>query len=128
LKEPVWLSRRVLEAMHTDLILEHGGSAGIRDADLLESALAGPRHKWAYGEGADIPSLAAAYGFGLARNHAFVDGNKRIALMSIYTFLVINRFELNASEQQAVDIMIGVASGSIAEDALAAWIRSNLLP
>lgn len=114
--------------MHVDLIQEHGGSAGIRDANQLASALARPKHKWAYDETVDLTALAAASGFGLARNHGFIDGNKRISLMSIYIFLLINGLELAASEPQAVDIMNGVASGSIGEEALTAWIRSNLVP
>jgi death-on-curing protein len=112
--------------MHVDLIREHGGSPGIREAGLIESALARPRQKWEYAT-VDIAMLAAAYGFGLARSHGFIDGNKRIALMSIYTFLLVNGWELDATEPQAVDIMVGVANGSIGEEALAAWIRSNLV-
>lgn len=120
------MTRAFLEAIHFDLIREHGGTAGIRDETLLESALARPCQKFSYGRRVDLPGLAAAYGYGLSRNHPFVDGNKRVSLMAIYAFLFINGLELTATESQAVDIMTGVASGSVDEAALAHWIRSNV--
>jgi death-on-curing protein len=91
--EPIWLSRILLDQMHAELIREHGGSPGIRDANLVESALARPQNKWAYGE-EDIVKLAAAYGYGLARNHGYVDGNKRIGFMAMFVFLYQNGFFL----------------------------------
>ena len=126
--EPIWLDRTLLEVVHTDQILEHGGSLGIRDEGLLESALASPIHKWSYDSRIDPAALAAAYGFGIAKNHPFIDGNKRAALMAIYTFLAINDFELEASEPEAVSVILAVAEGSATEDELGKWIRSCLIP
>lgn len=123
--EPVWLNRLILEALHDQLILEYGGSPGTRDAGLIESALARPRNRWLYEEDVDLPRLAAAYGFGLARNHGFVDGNKRIAATSIGVFLGLNGFELEAPEPELVAAIMAVAKGEWAEDDLAAWIRDR---
>ncbi len=122
--EPKWLSHDVLSAMHLELIREHGGSHGVRDHGLLDSALARPRHKWSYGE-ADVSALAAAYGFWLAKNHGYVDGNKRVAYMAMFVFLHLNGLDLVASEPDAVVTMTDVASGELSEDELAAWIRAN---
>ncbi|MGH7460856.1 MAG: type II toxin-antitoxin system death-on-curing family toxin [Longimicrobiales bacterium] len=124
-KEPVWLDLAMLEAMHADLIRGHGGALGVRDKGLLESDLSRPRQRWSYDPSADLASLAAAYGFGLSRNHGFVDGNKRIALMSIYVFLVLNGRELKSTEASAYDTMIGLADGSVSEEQLADWIREH---
>ncbi len=126
--EPIWLDRPILEALHVDQVTEHGGSLGIRDAGLLESALARPRQKWHYEPGSDLASLAAAYAFGIAKNHPFVDGNKRAALVAAYTFLALNDFELEAPEPEAVTMVLGTADGSLSEEDLASWIRSHLLP
>jgi death on curing protein len=126
--EPVWLDRILLEVVHTDQILEHGGSLGIRDEGLLESALARPIHEWSHDSDTDLAALAAACGFGIAKNHPFIDGNKRAALMAIYTFLAINDVELEAPEPEAVSIVLSVADGSAGEDELATWIRSRLIP
>ena len=100
--EPTWLDRSIVQALHADQILEHGGSLGIRDEGLLESALARPQQKWHYEPATDLASLAAAYAFGIAKNHPFVDGNKRAALVAAYTFLAINDLELEAPEPEAV--------------------------
>jgi death-on-curing protein len=126
--EPTWLNRAVVEALHADQIGEHGGSLGIRDEGLLESALARPKQKWHYEPDTDLPSLAAAYAFGIAKNHPFVDGNKRAALVAAYTFLAINDFELEAPEPETVGVILGTADGSISENDLASWIRSHLIP
>ena len=126
--EPIWLDRPILEALHVDQITEHGGSLGIRDAGLLESAPARPRQKWHYEPGSDLASLAAAYAFGIAKNHPFVDGKKRAALVAAYTFLALNDFELEATEPEAVTMVLGTADGSLSEEDLASWIRSHLLP
>lgn len=126
--EPTWLDRAILEALHADQIGEHGGSLGIRDEGLLESAIARPQQKWHYGPQADLAALAAAYAFGIAKNHPFVDGNKRAALVAAYTFLAINEFELEAPEPEAVAMILGIADGSASEDDLASWIRSHLIP
>lgn len=126
--EPTWLTRPILEALHTDQIAEHGGGAGIRDEGLLESALARPQQRWHYESETDLAALAAAYAFGIAKNHPFVDGNKRAALVGAYTFLALNDFELEAPETETVSIVLGTAEGSISEEELAAWIRSHLIP
>ena len=115
MRQPAWLTRTVLEAVHIDLIREHGGALGIRDEAMLESALARPQQKWSYDEAADLADLAAAYGYGLARNHGFVDGNKRVALMATYIFLALNGRELNTREPETVTIMTEVAAGSVSE-------------
>lgn len=126
--EPLWLDRVLLEVIHTDQIAEHGGSLGIRDEGLLESALARPRNKLAYEPASDLSALAAAYGYGIAKNHPFVDGNKRTALMATYTFLAINEVELEAPEAEAVTAILGIADSSSPEEDLAQWIRQRLRP
>ena len=102
------------------------GALGIRDEALLESALARPQQKWSYDQAADLADLAAAYGYGFARNHGFVDGNKRVALMAMYIFLALNGRELNASEPETVNVMIDVAAGSMSEAELGAWVSGHL--
>lgn len=126
--EPTWLDRLILEALHADQILEHGGSLGIRDEGLLESALARPQQKWNYEPDSDLATLAAAYAFGVAKNHPFIDGNKRAALVGAYTFLAINGFELEVPETEAVSMILGTANGTLPEQELAAWIRLHLIP
>ena len=126
--EPTWLDRPIIESFHADQILEHGGSLGIRDEGLLESALARPQQKWHYEPGTDLATLAAAYAFGIAKNHPFIDGNKRAALVAAYAFLAINDFELEAPEPEAVSVILGTADGSLSEEDLALWIRSHLTP
>jgi death-on-curing protein len=126
--EPTWLNRAILVALHADQVSEHGGSLGIRDEGLLESALARPKHTWHYEPETDLASLAAAYTFGIAKNHPFVDGNKRAALVAAYTFLAINGFEFEAPEPETVTVILGTADGSISEAELAAWVRSHLIP
>ena len=128
MEEPTWLERAIVEALHTDQILEHGGNLGTRHEGLLESALARPKQKWHDSTGTDLAKLAAAYAHGLARNHPFIDGNKRTALVALYTFLAINGFELDAPEPDAVTVMIGTADGSLSEDDLALWIDAHLSP
>mgnify|MGYP003395020679 CR=1 FL=1 len=113
---------------HTDQILEHGGALGLRDEGLLEAALARPKHRWSYDKKVDLATLAAAYGFGIAKNHPFLDGNKRTALIAVYTFLAINRWELEAAEPEAANMILSVANGSATEDDVAAWIRRCLIP
>ncbi|MBM3242818.1 type II toxin-antitoxin system death-on-curing family toxin [Candidatus Poribacteria bacterium] len=125
--EPAWLSRILLDYMHAELIRNYGGSPGIRDANLIESALARPRNKWSYGE-KDIAELAAAYGYGLARNHGYVDGNKRIAFMAMFVFLYQNGFFLDAPNSEVVSVMLEVTEGNLSEDALSEWIQSRIHP
>ena len=126
--EPTWLDRPIVEALHADQLQEHGGSLGIRDEGLLESALSRPQQKWHYEPGTDLATLAAAYAFGIAKNHPFIDGNKRAALVAAYTFLAINELELEAPEPEAVTAILGTADGSLSEEDLASWIRSHLTP
>jgi death-on-curing protein len=124
-KEPRWVERIVIDAVHVDLVREHGGMPGTRDPDALESALARPRQRLAYGKGADLAALAAAYGFGLARNHPYHDGNKRIAFVVMAVFLGLNGVRIAASEEEVVAVMVELAEGALAEDALAEWIRGH---
>lgn len=126
--EPTWLDRPIVEALHADQVQEHGGSLGVRDEGLLESALSRPQQKWHYEPGTDLATLAAAYAFGIAKNHPFIDGNKRAALVAAYTFLAINELELEAPEPEAVTAILGTADGSLSEEDLASWIRSHLTP
>jgi death on curing protein len=126
-QEPLWLDRSIVEALHAAQVREHGGQLGLRDDGRLESALSRPLHVWSYDD-ADIVTLAAEYGFGLAKNHAFLDGNKRIAFVATNVFLLLNGFEIEAPETEAVDIMVGVADGSVDRAEFAIWIRSRLIP
>lgn len=121
--EPRWVSRLVVDAIHADMLLTHGGLPGLRDVDLLESALARPRQRFSYDATTDLAALAAAYGFGLSRNHPYRDGNKRVAFVTTAVFLGLNGLELTATEDEAVTTMVALASGTIDEDALASWIR-----
>lgn len=123
--EPIWLDKRIALAMHETLIREYGGSGGVRDEGLLESALARPQNQAAYGD-PSLAELAAAYAFGIARNHAFVDGNKRTALMAAYTFLRMNGLRLSATEVEAASMIGDLAAGEIGEVELAAWITANI--
>jgi len=122
--EPIWLSVDLVLAIHDEQLREFGGPPGLRDRGLLESALARPLNKYAYGND-DLAALAAAYGFGLARNHAFVDGNKRIALLSMITFLGLNEIEFVVPEAEAVVVTLEVAAGEIDEIGLTRWIRDH---
>jgi len=122
--EPDWLNRAVVDAIHHDQIREHGGLAGIRDANALESALARPRQKWHYSR-TDVPALAAAYAFGLVRNHPYRDGNKRVGFLALVTFLELNRYEFDATEAEVVAEIVGLADGNVSEQALADWIRRH---
>jgi death-on-curing protein len=123
-KEPEWLTADMAVAIHDEQLAMFGGPAGLRDMALLESALDRPRNKWAY-EQAELPELAAAYAYGIARNHAFVDGNKRTALLAIYTFLGINDVEFIVPEAEAAAIILSLAAGEVSEESLARWIRDN---
>ncbi len=128
--EPRWLSRLIVDAIHSELLLEHGGAAGITAGgdDLLESALARPKNRLAYEPGSDLATLAAAYLFGLVKNHAYVDGNKRVGFAAAATFLRLNGLRLTASESDAYDAVIGTVEGSRTESDLADWIRENTEP
>ena len=122
-----WIDQRLLMLLHDESLAEHGGAAGIRDLGLLESALARPLNLLAYGE-PDAADLAAAYGVGLAKNHAFVDGNKRAAFLSVGLFLALNGFRLIASQADATLTILAVASSEMDETGFASWIRANSEP
>lgn len=113
----------MVESIHLEQILQHGGARGVRDKGLVESALARPINKWQY-EGADVVALAAAHGFGIAKNHGFEDGNKRTAFVALYTFLGLNGYDLDASEHDVVRVMTAVADGTLDEEGLAEWARA----
>jgi len=125
LSDPRWLRLEVVLAVHEQQIAEHGGAPGLRDRGMLESALARPQQKAAYGE-PDLANLAAAYAFGIARNHPFVDGNKRVAFVALELFLRINGFELVADDRACLAVMLDLAAGELEEEALAAWVRARL--
>jgi death-on-curing protein len=122
--EPVWLRLEAILAAHDEQLVEHGGGVGVRDRGLLESALARPENLYAYGE-PSLPKLAAAYAFGIARNHPFVDGNKRTALVAAEAFLGLNGFDLTADDVEAVRIFLALAAGELSEEELAARIGRN---
>lgn len=122
--EPQWVSRVIANAMHAEIVRTLGGLHGIRDKGLIESALDRPRNQFAHAPTADLADLAAAYGFGLTKDHGYVDGNKRTAFQVMFVFLDLNGFTLVApDEAEVVRIMLGVADGAISEQELAAWIR-----
>ena len=123
--EPRWISRKALLLLHEESLAEFGGARGLRDEGLLDSALARPQHTQTYKSDSTIADLAAAYGFGLAKNHAFVDGNKRAAYLGMGLFLAINGYRLKPNQVDAIETMLGVASGDINETALSAWIAKN---
>ncbi|MCX6552295.1 MAG: type II toxin-antitoxin system death-on-curing family toxin [Acidobacteria bacterium] len=125
--EPEWLTRVVLDAIQTDQVREHGGLLGLRDETGLESTLARPRHKWIYGSVADLASLAAAYAFGLTQNHPYNDGNKRVALVAMLTFLAINGQDVDADDEDVLSTMLALAAGRLTEAQLAAWLRSRMV-
>ena len=127
MNEPKWLSVDAVLTIHELQLRRFGGPAGIRDQGALESALGRAQNRWAY-EQAELPQLAAAYAFGIARNHPFVDGNKRTALLSIIAFLGLNEFALIASEAEAVIMIRGLAAGELDENAIARWIGDNVKP
>jgi death-on-curing protein len=124
--EPSWLTRVVVDAIHLDQIREHGGLLGLRDETGLESALGRPRHQWFYGGVTDLASLAAAYGFGLAQNHPYADGNKRVALVAMLTFLAINGQDIDADDEDVLSTILAMAAGRLREAELAAWLGSHM--
>ena len=124
MSEPKWLTVTMIVAIHDEQLAIHGGPPGMRDVAMLESALDRPRNKWAY-ESAELPELAAAYAFGIARNHPFVDGNKRTSLLALYTFLGINGVDFIVPEAMAAAMILALAAGEVSEDSLARWIRDS---
>jgi death-on-curing protein len=127
MREPRWVPRVVIDAVHFDQLREHGGLAGIRDENGLEAAPARPRQKWHYNSKADLATLAAAYAFGLATAHAFNDGNKRIAFLTAIIFLDLNGKDLAADEAEVVQVMTTLAAGKLSESQLASWVRDRLV-
>lgn len=123
--EPRWLTRLVVDAIHNDQLREHGGRPGVRDENVLESALARPRQQWHYAEHHDLAALAAAYAFGLVKNHPYADGNKRIGFLAMVTFLGMNGLTLEAADAEVVAEILSLADGTVSEAALAAWIRQH---
>lgn len=125
--EPRWLSRLIVDVIHAEMLQEHGGAPSVRQRgeDLIESALARPLNRLACSPELDLPTLAAAYLTGLAKNHGYVDGNKRVAFACAATFLRLNGFRLTASEPEAYDAVIGLVEGRYSEEQIAAWIRNQ---
>ena len=125
MNEPKWVPLAVVMAIHEAQLAQHGGGVGVRDHGLLESALARPQQIYAYTENPSLTRLAAAYAFGLAKNHAFVDGNKRTAWVVCATFLEVNGRRVNAMQADVVTTMLGVADSSINEETFASWLERN---
>jgi len=126
-REPVWLPRIVVDAMHADQIREHGGLPGLRDEGALESALARPRHQWHYGRTHELADLAAAYGFALSANHPYLDGNTRVALLAMLTFLDLNGCGFEADDEDVLVTILTLADGRMTEAELATWIRRRVI-
>jgi len=125
--DPIWISIELALAIHRRQLAEHGGADGVRDVNLLNSALARPRHLFSYSDPTpDIPELAAAYAFGIAKNHAFIDGNKRTAYVVCRTFLVLNGFDMTAPALDRYEKFLAVAAGSLSEAELTKWLQSNI--
>jgi death on curing protein len=125
---PRWVPRLVLEAVHLDQLREHGGMPGLRDEHALEAALARPQHKWHDDPDSDLATLAAAYSYGLSKAHPFNNGNTRAALLAALTFLGLNGKDLDATEEEAVQVVVALASGTLSEDDLASWLCPRLAP
>jgi len=122
--EPAWVTYDQVVAMHSRQLRRFGGAPGLRDDGMLRSALERPTNKWHY-EQAGLPELAASYAFGLAKNHAFVDGNKRIAFMTMVVFLRKNAVRFSPDQAQATTMMIALAAGEVSEESLTRWLRDN---
>jgi death-on-curing protein len=127
-REPRWVSVLVAEAIHFDLLRSHGGMRGVRDEAALESALARGRQRFAYEPGSDLATLAAAIGYGLARNHPFNDGNKRVAFVVMVVFLGLNGLDPTVAQTQVVTMVLDLAAGGLSEEVLAEWLRANTRP
>jgi death-on-curing protein len=126
-KNVVWVREDVVLAIHLRQLTEHGGGEGIRDEGLLQSALARPQNLLAYSDPSpDLASLAAAYAYGIARNHPFVDGNKRTALIVTRLFLLVNGMDLVATQEEKYSIFLALAAGELSEEDLANWVRTHL--
>ena len=126
MKTPKWVDRRALVLLHVETLAEHGGLPGLRDDAALDTSLARSRHLHAYKPKSDLPRLAAAYGFGIVRNHPFNDGNKRAGFLAIGLFLACNGRELTAEPMEAIAVIFRLAEGKMTELELASWIRQNM--
>ncbi len=125
MQEPIWITEKIVLAIHEDQLAQHGGTLGIRDENLLGASIARPKHLFAYGN-PTIFDLAAAYGYGLAKNHPFIDGNKRTAFMVMYTFLGLNNYWLEVTEMEVVVKIEGLAMGTETQEAIALWLSNNI--
>jgi len=123
--KPDWFDEQDVVTIHSQQIAEHGGSEGVRDMGLLQSALARPQNAFYYNQVISLTKLAAAYAFGIAKNHAFIDGNKRTALVVSLSFLKVNGYKLNSSQEENYFTFYALAEGKISEDELAAWFESK---
>ncbi len=127
MREPIWVKDDVVRAIHLRQIAEHGGEAGLRDAGLLESALARPKNLLAYSDSPpDLAALAASYAFGIAKNHPFIDGNKRTAYVVCRTFLMLNGQDIEATHEEKYATFLALAKGELDEAGLAEWLRAKL--
>lgn len=126
MKSPKWVDRIALVLLHEETLAEHGGLPSLRDQSALDASLARPRHLHTYEPESDIARLAAAYGFGIVRNHPFNDGNKRVGFLAIGLFLSLNGGELTADPVEAIAVILRLAEGKLTELELAAWIRQNI--
>src|SRR3954451_5045909 len=122
--EPFWLTRQMFVAIHDEQLTIHGGASGLLDKGMLESALDRPINRWSY-EQAGLAELAAAYAFGIARNHPFVDGNKRTSLLALYTFLGVNGIDFIVPEAESAAIILALAAGEVSEESLTLWIKDK---
>jgi death-on-curing protein len=126
MQEPEWVSKAVVLALHEEQLAEHGGSPGLRDEGLLESALGKPQNLLSNGQ-PDLADLAAAYAVGLAKNHAFVDGNKRVSNVVTLTFLLLNGYDLKTDDTEQVRVWLAIADGTMSEKRVADWIREHMV-
>jgi len=125
-REPAWVDRLVVDAVHLDQLREHGGLPGLRDENALESALARAKNRWHYEADVDLETLAAAYGWALTTSHPYRDGKKRVAFLTMAIFLGLNGRELDAPEPEVVQVMLAVAAGRCREGEIAAWVSADL--
>ena len=126
MKEPIWVAEKIVLAIHEDQLVQNGGSPGIRDENLLGASLARPKHLFTYGE-PSIFDLAAAYSYGLANNHPFVDGNKRTAFMVMYTFLGLNGYWLEVDEMEVVVKMEGLTMNKETQESISLWLKEHFV-
>jgi death-on-curing protein len=126
--EPIWLTRPEVDYLHGSSVRQFGGSDGVRDASLIESALARPINRLNYEPDCDLAALAASYGYGLVKNHGYIDGNKRIGFLAMSIFLYVNGFLLETDEAEATITALAVAAGDRTEEELAVWIRDRIVP